>query len=158
MWAFTQNCFAEAAILHWCRVFGSKNEPTHFTQFFEGKSFLGSEESLVTLEFVRERLFRAAGMSESDYLGFWENIKQARDKYFVHTEFTSTQPSEFPDLNVLKRTGLEMRDIICEVVSNAQSKDFEMLKHFEDLVQWNTNRKYIGDLEADSLKIKKLIE
>ena len=41
LWSFTQNCYAEAAIIHWCNIFGShSSEPTHFKFFFEDKCTL----------------------------------------------------------------------------------------------------------------------
>lgn len=157
MWAFTQNCFAEASILHWCRVFGSRGEPTHFTHFFGGKCFGKQDGSRLTLENVRVRLYRAAHMSEADYLAFWKNVKKGRDKYFVHDEFSVAHRGQFPDLDVFKRTALEMREVIHEVVSQEQSEDPNKHKRFCELVQWHRNSKYLQDLKDDARRFKNLM-
>jgi hypothetical protein len=156
MWTFTQNCFAEASILHWCRVFGSRNEPTHYSRFFDGKCFPVPDGSLLTLDGLRVRLYRAAKMSEENYLRFWNNLKKGRDKYFVHDEFTATNRGQFPDLDVLKSTSLEMRDVIHDVVSNEESEDPEMHKLFRERVQWHRNQEYLRDLENDAHSLKRV--
>jgi hypothetical protein len=81
-------------------------------------------------------------------------MKNARDKYFVHTEFTSNHPAKFPDIKILKLTGLEMRDIICEVILKAKSAETEMLTRFKNLVLWNSNKKYLQDLKSDADNLK----
>src|SRR5208283_1660157 len=63
MWVFTHNCFAEAAILHWCKVFGSRKEPTHYSHFFQGKCFSMPDCSKLTCDDVGKRLCAAAKMT-----------------------------------------------------------------------------------------------
>ena len=96
-------------------------------------------------------------MSKADYLAFWKNVKKGRDKHFVHNEFSEHHRGEFPDLDVFKRTALEMRDIICEVViSEEKAEDPERHKLFKELVQWNKNAKYLRDIQGDAERLKEL--
>jgi len=158
MWAFTQNCFAEAAILHWCKVFGSRKEPTHYTLFFKGKCIPMPDGSRLTVDEVRVRLCSAAKMTADEYLKFWKNLKKGRDKYFVHNEFSMPKRGNFPDLEVLKRVALEMRNLIHDVVSHEESEDGEKHKHFRELVEWHRNSKYLQDLESDCARFKSVME
>jgi hypothetical protein len=153
MWAFTQNCFSEAAIKHWCCVFGTDNEPTHFKQFFAKER----PKSLFTLECVRERLRQTARMSEDGYTEFQKNVMLGRNKYFIHNEFTEQQRGKFPDLDVFKRIALEMRDIICELISQEEADDKDFLENFRKLVEWNRNPRYLLDIEKDSKHFRALM-
>ena len=156
MWAFTQNCFVESAILHWVKIFGSRKEPTHYTQFFNGKCFSMADGTYLTVELVRGRFCNSAGMSEDEYLSFWKNLKKGRDQYFVHNEFTASSSAQSPDLDLLKKMPLEMRSIIYEVISQEDSEDKEKYKLFKELVQWNKNSKYLMDLNNDCGRFKQI--
>ena len=57
---------------------------------------------------------------------------------------------------LLKKMALEMRDIICEVISQEDSEDTEKYKLFKELVQWNKNCKYLGDLHNDCSRFKEI--
>jgi hypothetical protein len=158
MWAFAQNCFGESAILHWSKSFASRKEPTHFTRFFVEKLFKMPDGSALTLEIVRSKLYAAAMMSADEYLAFWKNLKRGRDKYFVHNDFSATLRPHFPDLDVLKKVALEMRNVIYEVIVNEESEDVERHKDFKDLVEWNRNDKYLRDLEKDCQRLKQMMK
>ena len=102
IWAFTQNCFAESAILHWCKIFGSRNEPTHYTRIFNDKCFEMADGTQLTDALARSRVCKSAGISEDEYLSIWKNIKKGRDKFFVHNEFTERSRPKLPDLERLR--------------------------------------------------------
>ena len=158
MWAFAQNCFGESAILHWSKSFASWKEPTHFTRFFAGKSFKMPDGLTLTLEIVRSRLYAAAMMSADEYFACWKNLKRGRDKYFVHSDFSTAGRLHFPGLDVLRRVALEMRNMIHDVIVNAESEDVERHKTFKDLVQWNRNDKYLRDIEEDCQRLKRMMK
>lgn len=149
MWAFTQNCFAESAILHWCKIFGSNNEPTHYTRFFNNESFELPDGTELSADVVKDRFCRSAGISVTEYRSIWENIKKGRDKFFVHNEFTTKDKLEFPDLLLLKKMALEIRDIVHEIISQEDLMDEEFHKNFKDLVQSNRNSRYLNKLQSD---------
>ena len=157
MWTFTQNCYSESAILHWCKVFGSYKEPTHYTHFFKGKCFSLLDGSHLTEDHVRKRIHLAANMKADEYDLFWKNLKKGRDQYFVHNDFGVLSRPTFPDTGILKAVALEMRDVIHDVVSNEESADAETLKLFRNLVQWNRNRKYLQELASDCARFKSLL-
>lgn len=149
MWAFTQNCFAETAIIHWCKIFGSRNEPTHYTIFFNGECVELQDGTRITSDFVRNRFCKSAGISEREYSDIWENIKTGRDKFFVHNEFTESSRPHLPDLDFLKEMALEIRNIIHDIISQSNSEDEEFHRNFRDMVQWNKNNLYLNELQSD---------
>jgi len=156
--SFTQNCYAEAAIIHWCKIFGShSSEPTHFKFFFENKYIQLDGGTSIDLNSVRQRLCDACGLDENQYKAFWTNVKDGRDTFFVHNEFSKENQLSFPDLNLLQKTCLEMREIIFAVLSSDDcSEDPEFYKNFLDLAQWHRNSKYLRDLERDCSELNKM--
>lgn len=148
MWAFTQNCLAESAILHWCKIFGSKNEPTHYTNIFNDSLEL-PDGTLLTADIVKDRFCRSAGISVKKYESIWKNIKKGRDKFFVHNEFTENDRPEFPDLEFFKKMALEIREIVHDIISQVDFKEKGPHKNFKDFVQWNRNRRYLKQLQED---------
>ena len=158
MWKFTQNCFGESAILHWCRVFGARKEPTHFARFFEGRVIPMKDGSRLTLDLVRQRVCKAAKMTADEYARFWKNVKNGRDKYLVHTDIDRPVHATFPNPDVLKAVALAMRDIIHDVVLREESEDSEKLKLFRDHMLWNGNKTYLKDLESDAARFKSMTE
>ena len=159
LWSFTQNCYAEAAIIHWCKIFGSySSEPTHFKLFFENKSIHVNDGTAIDLNTVRQRLRNSCGLCENQYKAFWKNVKDGRDTFFVHNEFSKERRPSFPDLNLLQKTCLEMRDIIYSVLcSDDCIEDPEFHKNFLDLAQWNRNSKYLQEIEKDCMSLNQTI-
>jgi hypothetical protein len=151
LWSFTQNCYAETTIIHWCKIFGSYgSEPTHFKHFFEKRRFHISDGTIITLDTVRKRLRDASGLDDCRYMDFWKGVIDGRNMFFVHNEFSKKNRLLFPNLNVMQQTCLEMREIIRDVLSGEDcSEDSEFFQKFRDLVQWNRNSKYLRDLEKD---------
>ncbi len=159
LWAFTHNCYAETAIIHWCKIFGSHNsEPTHFKFFFENRCFHLDNEKVITIESVRERLRNSCNLNDNQYNVFWKKVKGVRDTFFVHNEFSKQHQPSLPDLNILKKTCLEMREIIYSVLSVEDCPEApDFFKDFWDLVQWNKNPKYLKDLKFDCKTLEQAI-
>lgn len=159
LWSFTQNCYAEAAIIHWCKIFGSHtSEPTHFKNFFEGRCFYAGDGAAIDLNSVRKRLRDACGLDEDQYSAFWKEVKDGRDSFFVHNEFSKENRPTFPDLDILQKTCLEMREVIHDVLSPDNCLDDSIFfQNFLSLVQWNRNQKYLQDLESDCEALIKAI-
>jgi hypothetical protein len=159
LWSFTQNCYAESAIIHWCKIFGAYSEPTHYTSFFNNKCFNLNDETTIDLSSVKKRLRDACGLEKDQYEVFWKGVKDGRDSFFVHNEFSKENRPSFPDLSVLQKTCLEMREIIFDVLSyDSCLDDPEFFKNFFDLTQWNRNNKYLRDLKNDCSALSKAIE
>jgi len=159
LWSFTQNCYAETAIIHWCKTFGShSSEPTHFKHFFENRCFHAGDGTAITLDTVRKRLRHASGLDDNQYTDFWKGVKDGRDTFFVHNEFSKQNHPSFPDLNIVQQTCLEMREIIHAVLSGEDcSEDSDFFQNFCDLVQWNRNPKYLRDIEKDCKALTRAI-
>lgn len=157
MWAFTQNCFAEAAILHWCKVFGSYEEPTHYTNIFKDDCISMPAGSQLTIELVRARLHTATNMTEDEYTEFWKNLKMGRDKYFVHNDFSEQFRGKFPDLDMLKRGAMEMREVIYDVVCSEKSEDSERHGRLQAYLFKNQNLNFLKVLKADCDQFKSMM-
>ncbi len=159
LWSFTQNCYAESAIIHWCKIFGAYSEPTHYTSFFDNKCFNLKDGTTIDLNSVKERLRDACGLENTQYEVFWKEVKDGRDSFFfVHNEFSKEKSPSFPNLSILKKTCLEMREIIFTVLSSDScSDDPDFFKSFFDLTQWNRNEKYLRDLEHECNALCKAI-
>ena len=149
LWTFTQNCYGEIAITYWCKVFGAKSEPTHFSKLFEGRTFATGTGGAISINNVRQRLQSAVGMSEGQYHQFWNEVKDARDKVFVHNEFTAQPRPTFPDIEKLAVVTAEMRTIIGEIVAGEQCQDSDYLTHFRYFMEDRPNRVFLRQITTD---------
>jgi len=144
-WKFTRNCIVETSIILWCQVFGSRNEPTHFSKIFN------SADTCLpfSLKDVQTRLQQAANMTEDEYSEFWNTIKRTRDKFFVHNEFDVEVCPIFPDTIHMKNVCLEMRKILKEIVDNCESNDSEYQHQIEHFLNHYTNETFINEIQTD---------
>lgn len=143
VWAFTQNCYGGICVIHWCQVFGACKEPTHYSRLFDEGSV-----SNMTKEEVSNRLRGVLGMNESEYLCFWETVKQARDKYLVHDDFADADRPTFPDSTMMLKTSLEMRDILRHIIDSESIEDEED-RGVVDFVSRMTNDRYLLQIDND---------
>lgn len=151
-WAFTQNCYGGISVIHWCQIFGSRSEPTHYSHLFE-KGMLAQ----MTKDSVSQRLLRALGMNDDQYRIFWQGVKDARDRYLVHHEFLAPDTPKFPDTDQLVNTCLVMRTVVGEIV---QSEPAEGVKRYEDIrhfVSHYTNERLLSEIKHDSEVLQKAL-
>lgn len=148
-WAYTQNCFGGISIVFWCQVFGSDSEPTHYSKIFNGPDALP-----ITRDQIAARLRRATNMTEPQYKAFWQGVKGARDKFFVHNEFDAEDRPRFPDLDIMAQTCLEMRIILREILDACISEDLKFQKRISHWIAHFTNDVFLKDVEGDLPQLK----
>ena len=137
MWAFTQRCFGEVAVIQWCHLFKDEKSGTHFKRLFG--EHVPEEVLDLTIETVRARILGAVGLSETDYASFRKEMVVFRDKVAAHKDMTAMGVI-FPDLEKTKKTCLELRSILKEVVASQQELGTsEYLYRLNQLLSDNTN-------------------
>lgn len=144
VWSFTQNCYGAVCIIHWCQIFGSQREPTHYS-----KLFADGMVAQMTREIVKERLRTSIGMNKSQYCSFWKSVTDARNKFFVHYEFGAKDRPIFPDIDQLLKTCLEMRDIVREILDQESSQEQNQLDEFRRLTSHDSNASYLSEILGD---------
>ncbi len=152
LWAFTQNCYGGICVIHWCQVFGNRSEPTHYSHVFENGTV-----TTVSRDQASARLCGSVEMDEDAYQIFWQAAKDARDKFFVHNEFSSSDRPVFPDLGLLAKVSMEMRNIIREIITAEQSQDQKYQGDFEHFVSHYTNDKFLTEIKSELPLLEKAV-
>jgi hypothetical protein len=145
VWAFTQNCYGGICIIHWCQVFGSWSEPTHYSQLFDSGMLAN-----MTKDIVKEKLRTELGLNENEYLVFWQGVKDARDRYLVHYEFATEDKPRFPDTDLLLKTCLVMRTILREIIEYESSEDHELQEKIRHFLSYYTNERYLEEIDHET--------
>ena len=121
-WIFTRNCYIETIIINWWKIFGTCNESTNYTKFFgENQKLCSTTIPNLTSCKVLIRIINSTGLSEERYNTFHTITKKARNKFFAHYDLTKIV--EVPDIEQMKSTCLEMRNILKEVVQTQKLDD-----------------------------------
>jgi hypothetical protein len=152
LWSFTQNCYGAMTVIHWCQIFGAYDEPTHFSSLFKNGALGG-----MLKEHVSNRLCAYVRMSQAEYNIFHKATTDARNKYFVHNEFKSELHLVFPDLDILKRLCLEMRNIIREIVVAESSENPVIHSAISESVSFLTNDRLLDEIQVEAGKIETIL-
>ncbi|MBM4275174.1 MAG: hypothetical protein FJ126_04225 [Deltaproteobacteria bacterium] len=89
-WILIFNNFLDISILEWCKIFGSKIEPTHW------RSLVDNHDSF------RLGLLKALDIDNSNWDDYWRRVKNYRDKFVAHHE-NSPGITHYPELdNIIK--------------------------------------------------------
>ena len=155
VWAFTQNCYGEIAVILWCKVFGGEREPTHYRTLFSNGPLGG-----VSGESARQRVLKCSQMSEEEYRKFWRTAKAARDKFLVHNEFNTKEEVVFPDLDVMSRVCCEMRDIVRQIATSTTPAKPTDEDFHRDIVGFTTSRdnaRFISVVRDESRELAEAI-
>ena len=143
-WAFTQNCFGGICVIHWCQVFGAESEPTHYSRLFDKSTM-----TQMTKDIVKGKLRKTLGMTESEYLNFWQGVKDARDKFLVHCDFAVEDKPIFPDTDHLLKTCFVMRDILAGIVATESFKDTKRCGDILHFMVKYTNERFLSEVDRD---------
>jgi len=143
MWAFTRNCYGSICIIYWCQVFGSNKEPAHYSKLFAQGTI-----TTMTEDTVAERLRTCVSMTKRQYNSFHKGVTYARNKFFAHYQYRIKDIPEFPDIDLLISTSLEMRSIVRDIAYNETAFDQKNLKDFVAAVSYHTNARYLSEVES----------
>jgi hypothetical protein len=79
-WLMTINLLADTAALEWCKVFGSRNEDTHWTRVIPENKH----------DAVRADLLKAIGHTQADWEKYRDGIASYRDQMVAHHDLSAT--------------------------------------------------------------------
>jgi hypothetical protein len=77
-WTMTTDAHLIRATMHWCMVFGSDSNPTHW------KRLVMQSERLA--KSFRAGLFETTGLDRKYWQQYWKSMTKFRDKYAAHRE------------------------------------------------------------------------
>ncbi len=86
-WILVFNNFYDTAILEWCKVFGTDNEPTHW------KTLVDDHESF------RKSLLDCIGIDEPDWKSYWQQVRDYRNNLITHHQKTP-KVTQYPTLDI----------------------------------------------------------
>jgi len=152
LWAFTQNCYGGICVVHWCQVFGSRSEPTHYSRIFESGAV-----STISKEEVSKKLHASVGMNDDQYMQFWQSVKDARDKFLVHNEFSSSDRPVFPDLAKMADVCLEMRKILLDIIESESSENPKYQGDIRHFISSYTNDRLVSEITNDLPDLKQAL-
>lgn len=82
-WTRTITAHALTATIQWCKVFGVDSNDTHWK-----KAVLESEDQIA----FKKELLRATSMTEEQWIAYWNEMKNFRNKYAAHRLASSNLP------------------------------------------------------------------
>jgi len=88
-WIMTVNLLADAAAVEWCKVFGSWDEDTHWTQVVPKERH----------DQIRTDLLKALGLTQAAWEEYRNSIVSYRDQMVAHHDLDATV-AKYPHYNV----------------------------------------------------------
>lgn len=86
---FTRNAYYDSAIRNWCMLFGSRNEPTHYSKLLTFEIFKASLSEInvgSAVEDLRKKLLKEASVTIEVHEEYHQATKKYRDMYLVHRQ------------------------------------------------------------------------
>lgn len=112
----TVNAYYDLAVSHWCKVFGSHSEPTHYYNLIETQSLVikllevGIEAA--DTEHLKGFLLNGCNLKAEEYDTYHQLTKEYRDRNLVHREHSPDEINDgdlyFPKLDIAKDTFLSL--------------------------------------------------
>jgi hypothetical protein len=88
-WIMTVNLLADTAAIEWCKVFGSWDEDTHWTQAVPKEQH----------DEIRAELLKVIGLTQEEWEEYRENIVNYRDQMVAHHDLDATV-AKYPHYDV----------------------------------------------------------
>lgn len=87
----SMNAYYDCSVKNWCMLFGSKNEPTHYSRLLNHQNIKDKLQIIlgmppITDERLKMHFFNELKITEKDYQDFFEKTKKYRDKHLIHRE------------------------------------------------------------------------
>jgi hypothetical protein len=73
-WCITYGNLLDVSVLEWCKVFGTNAEPTHWRRVIKDKNH----------DAFRKGLLVALGITSAEWIAYWKEMKNYRDKLAAH--------------------------------------------------------------------------
>ena len=153
LWKFTQNCYGGICVIYWCQVFGSQSEPTHYSHLYDNGAIAS-----ISKDDVKAKLRESTGKTLDEYTELWKSVKNARDKFLVHYDFNTSDNPEFPDLKLLVKICLEMRNIILKIITSEKSVDINYQMNFKHHFSKYTNERLVFEIDKESHRLENAVK
>ncbi len=89
-WTFTIDAHLSRAVILWCMVFGTDENPTHW------KNLSGTDAEHLRESF-REALFRQTQFTPLTWNKYWKEMVSFRNEYVAHHELSYSKPVPYLD-------------------------------------------------------------
>jgi hypothetical protein len=127
-WILIINNFLDMSILEWCKIFGSKREPTHW------KSIVVDHDTF------RLALLKALNIDNSEWNDYWKNVKSYRDNCIAH-HGNSSDINHFPNLdNIIKSSSFYYSFLIEKLRNYGIYYDPDDLDIYFDRFLWQVSK------------------
>lgn len=104
-WRLILGSQLDAAVLEWCKIFGSHNEATHWKQIVPASDH----------DSFRQALLTELKISDDQWAAYWKEMKTYRDDLVAH-HFGETSIARYPDLSIaLASAGFHYRYVLQEL-------------------------------------------
>ncbi len=123
LWRFTENFYAEIAIVRWCQLFGSSSEKTHYSKLFgeDDEDQLRWLDDAFSRNNIDKRLLSSISLTHEEYRGYWKKMKNFRESYASHWDFEQ-DGFDLPDIRKAITMCHEYALILKEVVAACAEK------------------------------------
>jgi hypothetical protein len=125
----TRNAYYDAAIRNWCMLFGSRNEPTHYSKLLTSEIFKSHLIQLnigSTVDELRTKLLMDADLTREMHSQYHQATKKYRDMYLIHREHSPNIINDgdlnFPILDSAIRLFYSLFGILVKLADTFESK------------------------------------
>jgi hypothetical protein len=119
----TVNAYYDLAVSHWCKIFGSYPESTHYHHLLETQllktKLLELSINPVDKEHLKHAILSGCDLQSSDYDNYHQLTKEYRDRNLIHREHSPSEINDgdlyFPNLEIAKQTLLSLTLILIKL-------------------------------------------
>lgn len=154
----TVNAYYDLAIGHWCKIFGSYSEPTHYHKLL-GTQPLKTKLSDLGInppeaDQLRLWLLKDAELTEEAFNEYHQLTKDYRDRNLVHRENSPEKINDgdlyYPKMEFAKRTFLSLIVILIKLAKNFPETQ-DAVNHYEFIYDDFSEKSEILDLIKKSI-------
>jgi hypothetical protein len=122
-WIYAFNNYFDMAVLEWCKVFGSRGEPTHWSAVVQDA------------DSFRAALLAELKLSRDEWRGYWEQMKNYRDLAVVH-HMQDPRVTSYPTLDIaLQATSFYYKFLVCALRDLPEEPMYFLPKNLESYYQ-----------------------
>ncbi len=154
----TVNAYYHLAIGHWCKIFGSYSEPTHYHKLLDTQSLKTKLNELgispPEADQLRVWLLKDAELTEKAFNEYHQLTKDYRDRNLVHRENSPEIINDgdlyYPKIEFAKRTFLSLIVILIKLTKTFPVAQ-DAVNHYEFIYDDYTEKLEILDLIKKSI-------
>ena len=113
---YTVNAYYDLAVSHWCKLFGSYSEPTHYYKLIETHSLINklfeAGVNRSKKKDLKSFILNSSNVQPEEYDAYHQLTKEYRDRNLVHREHSPDEINDddisYPKLDIAKETFLSL--------------------------------------------------